>query len=200
MPIIVQYQGDGCSLSRKDGAIIWKSFVQLAASRLTILEMVVDCCCPHSRFFQKSCFFISFFCSSLYQAFSHRISSIRILKTNLLALFQSFLATWQSSSHQDLVFLFRNIEVIGILSAAISNNALANMTILPPAPVNRSGDISVINWYWKAYNFLCLEVSLWNYFSVINWYWKAYNFLFLVISFWNYFRYWITRCYLPWLW
>ena len=47
--IIVQCQGDGHSLSSNDGAVIWESFGQLMASRLTILKMAVDdCCCPHS--------------------------------------------------------------------------------------------------------------------------------------------------------
>ena len=47
--IIVQCQCDCCCLSSKDGTVIWESFGQLAASRLTILEMAVyDRCCPHS--------------------------------------------------------------------------------------------------------------------------------------------------------
>ena len=50
VPIIVQCQCDCRCLSSKDGTVIWESFGQLAASRLTILEMVVDDrCCPHSR-------------------------------------------------------------------------------------------------------------------------------------------------------
>ena len=45
--MIVQCQGDGSSLSSKDGAVIWESFWQLAASHLTILETAVNnCCCP----------------------------------------------------------------------------------------------------------------------------------------------------------
>ena len=49
MPIVVQCQGDGCCLSSKDGTVIWDSFGQLAAGRLTIPEMAVDDrCCPHS--------------------------------------------------------------------------------------------------------------------------------------------------------
>ena len=49
VPIVVQCQGDGCCLSGKDGTVIWESFGQLAASRLTILEMAVDDrYCPHS--------------------------------------------------------------------------------------------------------------------------------------------------------
>ena len=49
MPIVGQCQGDGCCLSSKYGTVIWESFGQLAASRLTILEMAVDDpCCPHS--------------------------------------------------------------------------------------------------------------------------------------------------------
>ena len=49
VPMIVQCQGDGRSLSSKNGAVTWESFGQLAASRLTILEMAInDCCCPHS--------------------------------------------------------------------------------------------------------------------------------------------------------
>ena len=47
--VIVQCQSDGCSLSSKDGAIVWQSFGQLAAGCLTILEMAVDDRhCPHS--------------------------------------------------------------------------------------------------------------------------------------------------------
>ena len=42
---------DGCSLSCKDGAIVWQSFGKLAAGCLTILEMAVDDHrCPHSLF------------------------------------------------------------------------------------------------------------------------------------------------------
>ena len=49
MLVIVQCQTDGCSLSCKDGAIVWQSFGKLAAGCLAILEMVVDdCCCPRS--------------------------------------------------------------------------------------------------------------------------------------------------------
>ena len=49
VPIIVQCQCDCCCLSSKDGTVILESFGQLAASRLTILEMAVDDrCCPHS--------------------------------------------------------------------------------------------------------------------------------------------------------
>ena len=40
--VIVHCQTDSCSLSRKDGAVVWQSFGQLAAGYLTILEMVVD--------------------------------------------------------------------------------------------------------------------------------------------------------------
>ena len=40
--VIVQCQSDGCSLSSKDGAVVWQSFGQLAAGCLTILEMAVD--------------------------------------------------------------------------------------------------------------------------------------------------------------
>ena len=47
--VIVQCQTDGCSLSCKDGAVVWQSFGQLAAVCLTILEMAVDGRrCPHS--------------------------------------------------------------------------------------------------------------------------------------------------------
>ena len=47
--VIVQCQTDGCSLSCKDGAVVWQSFGQLAASCLTILKMAVDDRrCPHS--------------------------------------------------------------------------------------------------------------------------------------------------------
>ena len=48
VPIIVQCQCNGCSLSSKDSAVIWESLGQLVAGRLTILEMVVDDrCCSH---------------------------------------------------------------------------------------------------------------------------------------------------------
>ena len=47
--VIVQRQTDGCSLSCKDGVVLWQSFGQLVAGCLTILEMAVDDhCCPHS--------------------------------------------------------------------------------------------------------------------------------------------------------
>ena len=42
MPIIVKCQGNGCSLSSKDGAVIRESLGQLVAGRLTILEMAID--------------------------------------------------------------------------------------------------------------------------------------------------------------
>ena len=46
--IIIQCQGDGYSLSCKDGAVVWQSFGQLAAGCLTILKMAVDDRrCPH---------------------------------------------------------------------------------------------------------------------------------------------------------
>ena len=49
VPIIVQCQCDCCCLSSEDGTVIWESFRQLAASRLTTLEMEVDDNCrPHS--------------------------------------------------------------------------------------------------------------------------------------------------------
>ena len=48
VPIIVKCQGNGCSLSSKDGAVIRESLGQLVAGRLTILEMAVyDHCCPN---------------------------------------------------------------------------------------------------------------------------------------------------------
>ena len=47
--VVVQCQSNGCSLSSKDGAVVWQSFGQLAAGCLTILEMTIDDrCCPHS--------------------------------------------------------------------------------------------------------------------------------------------------------
>ena len=47
--VIVQCQGEGCSLSSKDGAVVWQYFGQLAADCPTIQEMAVDhCCYPHS--------------------------------------------------------------------------------------------------------------------------------------------------------
>ena len=72
------------------------------------------------------------------------------LLANLLALFVSFLAAWQSSSNHGLAFLFGNGEVLGILSAAISSNVLKNMVTLSSASLNKSGVISVIHWSWKA--------------------------------------------------
>ena len=45
VPIIVQCQGNGCSLSSKDGAVIQESLGQLAAGLLTILEIAIDDCC-----------------------------------------------------------------------------------------------------------------------------------------------------------
>ena len=49
VPKIAECQCDCCCFSSKDGTVIWESFGQLAASRLTILEMAVDDrCCPHS--------------------------------------------------------------------------------------------------------------------------------------------------------
>ena len=44
VPIIVQCQSDACSLSSNDGAAVWQSFVLVAASCPTILEMAVDDC------------------------------------------------------------------------------------------------------------------------------------------------------------
>ena len=41
VPIIIQCQCDCCCLSSKDGTVIWESFGQLAANRLTIQEMAV---------------------------------------------------------------------------------------------------------------------------------------------------------------
>ena len=42
------------------------------------------------------------------------------------------------------------MEVLGILSAAISSNVLENMAILFSALLNRSGVISIIHWSWNA--------------------------------------------------
>ena len=42
VPIIVQCQGNGCSLSSKDGAVTQGSLGQLTAGLLTILEMAID--------------------------------------------------------------------------------------------------------------------------------------------------------------
>ena len=51
MPVIVQCQSDGCSLSSKYVAVVWQSFGQVVAGCLTILEMAVDdCCCPYFSF------------------------------------------------------------------------------------------------------------------------------------------------------
>ena len=48
VPIIVQWHGNGCSLSSKDGSVIRESFGQLTTGRLTMLEMAVDDRrCPH---------------------------------------------------------------------------------------------------------------------------------------------------------
>ena len=45
----------GCSLSSKDGAVVWQSFGQLEAGCLTILEMAIDDCCrPHSFILEQS--------------------------------------------------------------------------------------------------------------------------------------------------
>ena len=47
--VIVQCQSDGCSLSSKDGAVVWQSFGQVAAGCLTILDVAVDdYSCPYS--------------------------------------------------------------------------------------------------------------------------------------------------------
>ena len=47
--VVVQCITDGCSLSWKDGVVVWQSFGQLAAGCLTILEMAIDDRrCPHS--------------------------------------------------------------------------------------------------------------------------------------------------------
>ena len=46
--VIVQCQTDGCSLSCKDGAIVWQSFGKLAASCLILEIAVDDRRCPHS--------------------------------------------------------------------------------------------------------------------------------------------------------
>ena len=78
------------------------------------------------------------------------LATLGCLLANLLALFLSFLAAWQSSSNQGLAFLFGNGEVLGILSAAISSNVLENMAILSSASLNISGVISVIHWSWNA--------------------------------------------------
>ena len=49
--VIVQCQTYGCSLSCKDGAVVWQSYGQLAAGCLTILEMAIDDRrCPHFLF------------------------------------------------------------------------------------------------------------------------------------------------------
>ena len=49
VPVIVQCQCECCRLSSKDGTVILESFGQLAASRLTNLEIAVDDhYCPHS--------------------------------------------------------------------------------------------------------------------------------------------------------
>ena len=72
------------------------------------------------------------------------------LLANLLALFHSFFAAWQSSSNLGSALLFGNGEVLGILSAAISSNVLENMAILSSASLNKSGVISVIHWSWNA--------------------------------------------------
>ena len=50
VPVVVQCNTDGCSLSSKDGAVVWQSFRPLATGCLTILEMAVDDChCPNSH-------------------------------------------------------------------------------------------------------------------------------------------------------
>ena len=45
VPVIVQCQCDGGSLSSRDGAVVSHSFEQMAASCLTYLEMAIDNCC-----------------------------------------------------------------------------------------------------------------------------------------------------------
>ena len=106
------------------------------------------------------------------------------LLANLLALFLSFLAAWQSSSNQGLVFLFGNGEVLGILAAAISSNVLENMAILSSASLNKSGVISEIYWSWKASHFAFLKFHYrtlssagWSYVfaMIIMWWWSLPN-------------------------
>ena len=77
-------------------------------------------------------------------------AALGCLLANLLALFLSVLAAWQSSSNQGLAFLFGNGEVLGILSTAISSNVLENMAILSSASLNKLWVISVIHWSWNA--------------------------------------------------
>ena len=78
------------------------------------------------------------------------VAALGCLLAILLALYISFLAAWQSSSNQCLTFRFENGEVLKILSAAISSNALENMAISSSASFNRSRVISVIHWSWNA--------------------------------------------------
>ena len=55
VPIIVQCQSDGHSLSSNDGAVIREYLGQAVASYLTILETTVgDCCCPRSLVYLRS--------------------------------------------------------------------------------------------------------------------------------------------------
>ena len=80
-------------------------------------------------------------------------AALGCLVANLLALFLSFLAAWQSSSNQGLAFRFGNGEVLGILSVVISSNVLENMAIVSSASFNKAGVISaihVIHWSWNA--------------------------------------------------
>ena len=77
-------------------------------------------------------------------------AALGCLLANLLALFPSFLAAWQSSTKQGLAFLFGNGEILGIISAAISSNVLENMAILSSASLDKSGVILVIHWSWNA--------------------------------------------------
>ena len=63
VPVVVQHQTDGCSISSKDGAVVWQSFRQLATGCRTILEMAVDDCrCPLS---------LSFIGRSPWRGFAH---------------------------------------------------------------------------------------------------------------------------------
>ena len=110
-------------------------------------------------FFQESCFFClnNFLVLAWIKCDLIEFAALGYLLANLLALFHSFLAAWQSSSNQGLAFLFRNGEVLGILSAAISSNVLENIAILSSASWNRLGVISWIHWSWNISHFAFLK-------------------------------------------
>ena len=108
-------------------------------------------------------------------------AALGCLLANLLALFRSFLAAWQSSSNQGLAFRFGNGEVIGILSAAISINVLENRAILSSTVWNRSGVISLIHWSWNMSHFAFLKF----YFGILSGTGWSDVFAVIIIGWWS---------------